>query len=86
MEQSASKGNSPEKWNKLLEELDDKLQLGLLDRLRRVTSYHFEGRELFIETSSAEDQQYLEKDSVRQQLSVFASGVAVDFVSLRKKD
>lgn len=86
MEPSASRGNFPDKWNKLLEELDEKLQLGLLDRLRRVTSYHFESTTLYIEPATVEDIAYLEKDSVRQQLSVFSSGVGATAVLLKKKD
>lgn len=85
MEPSATKGNSPEKWGKLLEELDDKLQLGLLDRLRRVASYHFEGSTLYIEPGSSEDLVYLEKDSVKQQLTIFASGTGAEVVLLQKK-
>jgi hypothetical protein len=76
MEPSASKGNAPEKWDKLLNELDDKLQLGLLDRLRRVEGYSYEGGTLLIQPGSAEDGEYLAREAVSQQLSVFA-GLAI---------
>jgi hypothetical protein len=85
MELSATKGNSPEKWGKLLTELDEKLQLGLLDRLRRVASYHYEGATLYIEPGSTDDLNYLQKDSVKQQLTIFASGTGVESVLLQKK-
>lgn len=85
MESSAARGNSPEKWDKLLAELDDKLQLGLLNPLRRIASYHFEGQTLHLEPGTADDQKYLEKESVRQQLAVFASTVGATSVVLQKK-
>jgi hypothetical protein len=85
MEPSAAKGNSSEKWEKLLTELDEKLQLGLLDRLRRVTSYHFEDQTLFIVAGSSQDLEYLQKDSVKQQLAIFASGSGVTSITLQKK-
>lgn len=66
------RGNNPELWNKLLETLDDKLQLGLLDKLRRVNSYHFEDSFLFIEAGSDEDETYLSKPATLQQLAIFA--------------
>ncbi len=85
MESSAARGNSPEKWGKLLAELDDKLQLGLLNPLRRVNSYHFEGQTLHIEPGTEEDLKYLGKDSVKQQLAIFASAVGAASVVVQKK-
>ncbi|MBX7143076.1 MAG: hypothetical protein K1X79_01360 [Oligoflexia bacterium] len=67
-----TRGNNSELWNKLLHELDEKLQLGLLDRLRRATSYHFEAETLYIEPGDANDLKYLQKDSALQQLQIFA--------------
>lgn len=75
MNASSLKGNNPELWEKFLAELDDKLQLGLLDRLRRITAYHFENDILYLETSIAEDEQYLKKPAVAQQLILFAEEV-----------
>lgn len=84
MNASATKGNRPESWQKLLDELDEKLQLGLLDRLRRVSSYHFEEKLLLIEPGNKEDEKYLSKDAVLQQLQVFASGTLnVEKVQIR---
>lgn len=79
------KGNNPEAWERLLAELDEKLQFGLLERLRRATSYHFEGDELIIEPGSEEDSQYLAKSPVLQQLQVLAqSTTKVEKVKLKK--
>lgn len=79
---SCSKGNSPEAWDRLLSVLDEKLQLGLLDRLKRVRSYHLEGKELFIECAIAEDYTYLTKPAVAQQLTLFVTD-AFDVDSLK---
>ena len=65
-------GNSPHQWTKLLELLDEKLQLGLLDKLRRVNAYHFESSVLIIEPGTPEDETYLRKPATNQQLIVFA--------------
>lgn len=59
-------------WNKLLELLDDKLQLGLLDHLERAKSYHLEDNTLFIHPANAEDKEYLTRDTVFQQLALLA--------------
>jgi hypothetical protein len=69
---SGAKGNNPESWGKLLDLVDEKLQLGLLDKLRRVTSYHIEDRILFIEAGSPEDHKYLTKAGNVQQLALLA--------------
>ncbi len=66
------KGNDPERWQRLLDALDEKLQLGLLDHLRKVQSYHFETDSLFIEAYSKEQGEYLSRSAVLQQLQVFA--------------
>ena len=71
-EGSKTKGNNPLLWDKLLVELDEKLQLGLLDKLRRIEAYHFEGDTLIIEPSSAEDEEYLTRSATIQQLAVYA--------------
>lgn len=72
MNPSATKGNDPERWDKLLTTLDDKLQLGLLDHLERVSSYHFEQSTLFIQPGSEADLKYLTKPAFFQQLLLFA--------------
>ncbi len=73
MHPSSKRGNNPEAWNKLLELLDDKLQLGLLDHLKRVSSYHVEDKTLTIQPEDKKDYDYLTKGAVAQQLSIFAS-------------
>ena len=82
MSDSKARGNSPELWEKLLTELDEKLQLGLLDRLRRVTAYHFETEILFIDPATLEDSTYLTKGTTFQQLEIFAQG-ATDIREVR---
>lgn len=72
MTDSKIRGNCPELWEKLLFELDEKLQLGLLDRLRRVGAYHFETDILFIDPATAEDEAYLTKGPTLQQLELLA--------------
>lgn len=67
-----AKGNNPELWSKLLAALDEKLQLGLLDHMQRVSSYHFEEELLIIEPGSKEDAEYLSRDATRQQLELLA--------------
>lgn len=77
MDISAKRGNKPELWSTILTHLDDRLQLGLLDRLRRVNSYELEENRLIIEPGTFEDEMYLRKDAVYNQLRVLA-GDALD--------
>lgn len=70
-----SRGNNPEFWNKLLQELDEKLQLGLLDKLRRASGYHLESGTLWIDPGSSVDEEYLKRPSVTQQLLLFSESV-----------
>ncbi len=80
-----AKGNQPELWEKLLQSLDEKLQLALLEHLRRANSYHFEHEELFIEPGSDEDEEYLKRDATFQQLQFLAhDAVGVEKVRIRK--
>jgi fructose-1,6-bisphosphatase len=82
---SATKGNDPERWQKLLDVLDDKLQLALLERLRKVVTYHFEEDILYIEPASKEEAEQLTKDTVFHQLELFAQdSIKVDKVKIRK--
>ncbi len=71
MHPSSKRGNNPELWGKLLDLLDDKLQLGLLDHLKRVTSYHFEDSIFTVQPERKSDYEYLSKSSVSQQLTIF---------------
>jgi hypothetical protein len=68
----SNKGNNPTLWNSLLEELDEKLQLGLLDKLRRIQGYHFEGETLILEAGTDDDESYLKRSSTLQQLLLYA--------------
>ncbi len=72
MSDGAAKGNNPALWEKFLADLDEKLQLGLLDRLRRVQGYHFESDTLFLEPGSKDDEAYLQKSAQFTQLSLLA--------------
>jgi hypothetical protein len=72
MTDSKARGNNPDLWDKLLSDLDEKLQLGLLDRLRRVAAYHFESEILFIDPATPEDANYLTKGATFQQLELLA--------------
>ena len=84
METPPVKGNNPERWNKLLDCLDDKLQLGLLNQLRTVASYHFEEDILYIMCSSQEQYDYLKKDAFFQQLELLAQDtIEVDKVKVK---
>lgn len=85
MTDSTTKGNDPERWKRLLDALDEKLQLGLLDQLRKVASYHFESNVLYIEPASKEQDSYLRKESVFQQLELYAQdSIKVTSVKIRQ--
>lgn len=70
--EDTSTGNKPELWTLLLRELDDKLQLALLARLKRVSSYHMESTTLFITPGNEEDREYLTRNDTLQQLNLIA--------------
>ncbi|MEY4667659.1 MAG: hypothetical protein RL518_358 [Pseudomonadota bacterium] len=72
MSDGVAKGNNPVLWEKFLADLDEKLQLGLLDRMRRVQAYHFESDTLFVEPGSKEDEAYLKKSAQFTQLCLLA--------------
>lgn len=76
-------GNSPEKWETLLRELDEKLQLGLLTRLQRALSYHIESDELVVTPKDTEDLEYLSKKNTVQQLRLIADAcIGVKTISI----
>ncbi len=77
MADSKARGNNPDLWDKLLFDLDEKLQLGLLDRLRRVAAYHFESETLFLDPATPEDAAYLTKGATFQQLELLAQDSAM---------
>jgi hypothetical protein len=85
MNASSKRGNDPERWESLLATLDEKLQLGLLEHLKRVISYHFEENILYIECGDLKDQGYLTKDPVLQQLKLLAEdSIKVESVKIKK--
>lgn len=87
MNPTSRKGNNPELWDKLLQDLDERLQFGLLEPLRKVESYHFEGSVLFIEVAIQQDFNYLSKPHVLQQLKLLAGqGTGVSSVELKLKE
>lgn len=86
MNTSSAKGNNPELWQKVLDALDEKLQLGLLDRLRRAASYHIEDKTLFIQAGTDEDQAYLKKSSTLHQLELLAQdAISVTTVTIKDR-
>lgn len=77
-------GNDTARWEMFLHSLDEKLQFGLLDNVRRVSGYHFEGSILYLEIANKDVEEYLRKDSNFQQLQVLAqAAVKVEKVILR---
>ena len=85
MHPSSKRGNNPERWEVLLADLDEKLQLGLLDRLRRVASYHFEEDILYIEPGDTKDLDYLSKEPFLQQFKLLAEdSIKVTAVRVKK--
>lgn len=87
MNPSSKKGNNPELWDKLLQDLDERLQFGLLEPLRKIHSYHFEGNALFVEVTLQQDFNYLNKQHVLQQFRLLASqSTGVDSVEIRLKE
>ena len=81
------KGNNPDRWNALLDSLDEKLQLGLLEYLRRVNVYHFEGNTLYLVPGSQEDRNYFSKPAVTQQLTLLAhDAVKVEKIELKSEE
>jgi hypothetical protein len=86
MSNGSTKGNNPELWSKLLADLDEKLQLGLLDKLRRIQGYHFEGDTLFLEAASEDDEAYLSKSATLQHLELLAQdATGVREVRIKKR-
>lgn len=77
-------GNDSERWKKLLDLLDEKLQLGLLDHLNKLKSYHFESDNLYLEPENKADAEYFENDAFFQQLKVLANdAVGVENVIIK---
>ena len=86
MNPSSKKGNSPERWEKLLAFLDEKLQLGLLDQLQKIKSYHFEAEILYIVPDDT-NVDYFARPEMLQQLELLAQdAVQVERVKVKKEE
>lgn len=84
MNAKVTKGNNPELWQRLLDSLDEKLQLNLLGHLQKISAYHFEDDVLFIDPGSPEEEEFFRRDSVFQQLQLLAQdAVKVDRVKIK---
>ena len=84
MNPSSKKGNNPERWEALLEVLDEKLQLGLLDQLKKISSYHFEADVLFLVPGDEENHEYLSNTTNLQHLEILAQeAVNIERVKLK---
>lgn len=70
-----TKGNCPDVWNKLLALLDEKLQLGLLEYMRRATSYNLEDDTLYIQPGSSKDYEDLCEATMFQHLTLLAEEI-----------
>lgn len=72
---AASRGNNPKAWQTFLDTLDERLQFGLLSRIKNSSSYHFEESTLYIEFTQQQDIDYLSKDAMKQQLQILAKDI-----------
>lgn len=82
---AASSGNNPKSWQKFLDVLDERLQFGLLSKIKSSSSYHFEETVLYIEFEQQQDIDYLSKDAMKQQLQILANDIlGVEKVIIRK--
>lgn len=59
------------KWENLLLMLDDRLQLGLLNKLEALNGHYLEGDTIILETNNQLDFEYLSKPQVKQQIELF---------------
>lgn len=78
------KGNDSERWNKLLQVLDEKLQFGLLENLRSSVGYEFDGNTLTVECDETSVRDYLSRSAVLHQLELLAQdAVKVEKIVIR---
>lgn len=59
------------KWESLLVTLDERLQLGLLNKLEALNGHYLEGNTIILETNNNLDYEYLSKPQVKQQIELF---------------
>jgi hypothetical protein len=82
---NTAKGNNPDLWERLLQALDEKLQLGLLDHLRRVKAYHFESQTLLLDPGTQEIEDYLKREGILQTLKIFAQdSIRIEEVQVKR--
>ncbi len=64
--------NNNQRWQKFLDILDEKLQLGLLNHLRKVQNFSFDNDTLILEIENQIDLNYFKNEAFLQQLKVLA--------------
>ena len=68
----------------LLDALDEKLQLGLLDHLKRSNSYSIEDDTLFVTPANETDEQYLRKhETIHHLLLIAEDSIGIKAVIIR---
>ena len=59
------------RWEQLIDYLGEKLQLGLLEKLRRVNCYQFEGEVLTIEPNNTKDKEFFKQSIIKTQIEMY---------------
>lgn len=72
MNQPPQNNQATQLWKTLLDALDEKLQLGLLELLKRSHSYDIEDGTLCITPVNEVDEEYLRKDETSRHLLLIA--------------
>jgi len=70
------KGPEINLWEKVLDLLEDKLQMGLLQQARAVKSARVEGHDLVLTVSSAESKEFFSAHVNQQRLLILARPIA----------
>lgn len=84
MNEDNSTNKESQLWQALLHALDEKLQLGLLDHLKRSDSYAIEGDTLLITPANEKDEQYLRKEETINHLLLIAEdAIGIKAVTIR---
>lgn len=74
-------------WRKILDILEEKLQMGLLEQARSVREVHFEGGELQLVVGSPEAMEFFSSEVNQQRLSIISRPVArIDRVSVTLRE
>lgn len=72
MNQNFPADKAAQLWQSLLAALDEKLQLGLLNHLKRCDSYDIDHDTLFITPANEADEEYLQREETVQHLLLIA--------------